>query len=153
MYDIAKRDLIAMELPLTRNISLLQNSLAVLTKKEQKLFVWFSPFFPSILPWTAGWDTQKSLFLSSGESLLSVYFWCILLPCEDEGFEIIRETAGVGVVTGTHQLCSSVIPRTTLRRDLSKGSAEQIRFAAALHVFVASPGSSLKESVLSFRLC
>lgn len=106
----------------------MQNSLAVLMKKEQKLFVWFSPFFPLVLPSTAGWDTPKNLFPSSGESLFSQYFRCILLPTEDEGFEIINETADVGVVTGTHQLCSSVILRTTLRRDLSKDSAEQIDF-------------------------
>lgn len=57
------------------------------------------------------------------------------------------------MVTGTHQLCSSVVLRTTLRRHLSKGSAEQIRLVVALHVFVDSPGSSVKESVPSFRLC
>lgn len=57
------------------------------------------------------------------------------------------------MVTGSHQLCSSVILRITLRRDLSKSSAEQLRLVAALHVFVDSPGSSVKESVLSFRLC
>lgn len=54
--------------------------------------------------------------------------------------------------TGTHRICSSVILRTTLRRDFSKGSAEQIRLVAALHVFVDNPGSSV-ESVLSLRLC
>ena len=54
----------------------------------------------------------------------------ILLPPEAEGFEIIKETAGVGVLMGTHQLCSSVILRTTIRRDLSKSSAEQIDFDA-----------------------
>lgn len=39
MHDIAKRDLMTMDLPLTRNISIMQSSLAVLTKKEQKVFI------------------------------------------------------------------------------------------------------------------
>lgn len=74
---------------------------------------------------------QRAYFsLQERVSFPGLCFRFILLPPEAEGFEIIRETAGVGVVTGTHQLCSPVILRTTIKIDLSKSSAEQIDFDA-----------------------
>lgn len=77
-------------------------------------------------------EHSKELISLSGRESPSpgLCFRFILLPSEAEGFEIIRETAGVGVVTGTHQLCSPVILRTTIKTDLSKSSAEQIDFDA-----------------------
>lgn len=71
--------------------------------------------------------SKEPISLSRRESpSLWLCFRFILLPTEAKGFEIIREIAGVGVVT--HQYCSSVIPRTATRNDLSKSSAEQIDF-------------------------
>lgn len=71
---------------------------------------------------SVGSDTPKILFLS----------WRVFLSlCEPEGFEIIGELAGIGIVTGTHKLCSSDLLRTTIRRDLSKSSAVQIDLDAS----------------------
>lgn len=99
--------------------------------------------------------SKELISLSRSESPLCLCFKFVLLPAVAEGFEIIRETASAEVVTGPHQLCSSVVLRTAIRRDLSKSSAEQTDFDALwlLYAFVGSPGTSVKGSVLRFSLC
>ena len=116
------------------NISLMQNILAVLAKKEQKVFIWLSPCLPRVSPmnkncWMGCFKDLISLSRRESPPLCQCFRF-ILLPSEAEGFEIFRETAfeiirerDIGVVIGTHQLHSSVILRTTVRRDLSKSSA------------------------------
>lgn len=136
--------------PRQRNIPLVQNSLTVHTKKEQNVFIWLSPFFPWVPPMNKNcWmgHSKELISLSRRESPLCLYLKYVLFPPVAEGIEIIRETASVGVVTGTHQLCSSVILRTAIRRDLSKSSAEQIDFDSLWLLYTCS----LTTLVLQWR--
>lgn len=108
----------------------MQNSLAVLMKKVQKVFICRSPFFPWVSPMNKICQMgQSKEFISLSRRELSSFCLCFGFLLLSLRLKDLRSLERHHVlVWSLVPQCSSALLRATIWRDLSKTSAEQIDF-------------------------